>query len=70
MVPNLIHQRRIDSRLTVMPRSARGASISRGCYHAPEIESVAEPDGVADDIGGKSVSFVCVHVPSLPISAS
>ena len=34
-----------------------------------EIESIVEPDGVADDIGRESVSFICVHPPSLPISA-
>ena len=34
-----------------------------------QVEAIVEPDGVADDIGRESVSFICVHPPSLPISA-
>ena len=32
-----------------------------------EIESVVEPDGVADDVGWESVAFVGIHGPILAI---
>ena len=35
-----------------------------------EIETVVEPDGVADDIWWESVAFINSHRPSLPISSS
>ena len=39
------------------------ASLSQDIFNiaVTEIESVVEPDGVADDIGWKSVAFICVH---------
>ena len=47
------------------------ASLSEQVFNIPvaQIESIVEPDGVTDDIWRKSVTFVCVHGPSLPISA-
>jgi hypothetical protein len=35
-----------------------------------EIESVIEPDGVADDIGRESMALIGIHLLILPISAS
>ena len=35
-----------------------------------EIKAIAEPDGVADDISWKSVSFISIHGPILAIWAS
>jgi hypothetical protein len=32
-----------------------------------EIESVVEPNGVTDDIGWESVSFVNIHGPTLSV---
>ena len=34
-----------------------------------QIESIVEPDGIADDIGWKSVAFIGVHTPILAIWA-
>ena len=35
-----------------------------------EIESIIEPDGVGNDIWGEPVTFIGIHRPILPISAS
>jgi len=35
-----------------------------------EVESVVEPDSLRNDIRRKSVTFICIHGPSLAISAS
>ena len=35
-----------------------------------EIESIVQPNYVADDVWWESVAFVCIHPPILPISAS
>jgi hypothetical protein len=32
-----------------------------------QIEAIIEPDSVADDIGWKSVAFICIHLPILAI---
>ena len=34
-----------------------------------EIESIVQPDSVADNVRRKSVAFICAHVPILPILA-
>jgi len=49
-------------------RRARGSSDD--CYHAPEIESMVEPDGVTDNVRWESVSFISIHVPILSITAT
>ena len=33
-----------------------------------QIESVVEPDGVADDVGRESVALVSIHPPILPVT--
>ena len=35
-----------------------------------QVEAIAEPDGVADDIWRESVTFVCIHPPILAISGN
>ena len=38
-----------------------------GCYVGrAQLESLVEPDGIADDSGRESVAFICVHEPILP----
>ena len=65
-----MHQSLMDSRLTVMPRSARRSSMEwSGISAVAEIEAVVQPDSVGDDVRWESVSFICVHSPILPISA-
>lgn len=45
------------------------ASLSQEIFNIPvaEIEAVVEPDGVANDIGWESVSFVSIHPRILSI---
>ena len=33
-----------------------------------EVEAIEEPDGIRNDVGWESVTFICVHGPILPIS--
>jgi hypothetical protein len=35
-----------------------------------QIEAIVEPDGVGNDVRWESVTFICIHWPILPISAS
>ena len=35
-----------------------------------QVEAIIEPDCVTDDFRWESVTFVCIHGPSLPISVS
>ena len=48
------------------------ASFSQKIFEiaVTQIEPVVEPDGVADDIGWESVSFISAHSPILSKSAS
>ena len=59
MAPNLMHQRRIASRLTVMPRSANRSSMNSPAHRQwllprasdclyPQGESIVEPDSTVD----------------------
>ena len=57
MAPNLIHQRRIDSRAD--DDAALGQEIFD--ISMAQIESIVEPDGVGDDIGRKSVALISIH---------
>jgi len=34
-----------------------------------EIEAIVEPDSIRNDVRRVSVAFICVHMPSLAISA-
>ena len=51
--PNLLHHRRIDSRLTDSPLSQQIFNIA-----VTEIESEIQPHRVLNDLGRKSVAFV------------
>ena len=48
------------------------ASLSQEIFDitVAEIESIIEPDGVGNDIWGEPVTFIGIHRPILPISAS
>ncbi len=45
------------------------ASLGQKIFNIPvaEIESMVEPNGIANDVRWKSVTFVCVHVLILSI---
>jgi hypothetical protein len=45
------------------------SSLGQQIFDIPvtEIESMVEPNGVADDIGWKPVTLVCIHHPILSI---
>ena len=50
----------------------RDAALSEQIFNisVAEIESIVEPDGVGNDIGRESVSFVGIHWPILSIWSS
>ena len=35
-----------------------------------QIEAIVEPDGITDDVGWESVTFVCIHRLMLPVMAT
>ena len=35
-----------------------------------QVEAIVQPNGVTDDIGGESVTLICIHGPILPIPGS
>ena len=47
------------------------APLSKQAFNIPvaQIESIVEPDSVADNIGRESVAFVCVHRRIIPFPA-
>jgi hypothetical protein len=52
----------------MIPRSARRSSMNgRGTPAVTEVESIVEPDSLADDVGRESVAFVCIHCLIVPI---
>jgi hypothetical protein len=64
--PNFIHQRRIVF-------AADGdASFGEKVFYISmsEIESVVEPNCVADDVRREPVAFICIHWPILAVTAS
>ena len=70
MAPNLIHslprersecfgyQRRIATRLTMIPVRLIGLRYLGDRYHGPEIEAIVEPNCITDDIRRESVAFI------------
>jgi len=34
-----------------------------------QVETIVQPDGVANDVRGDSVAFGCIHAPTLSIPA-
>jgi len=53
----------------VVEKSGEWLDQARGAvYVGALLESVVEPDGIADDIGREAVTFICIHEPDYPIS--
>ena len=59
------YQSRIDSRVTVIPRSAKSVLD----IAVAEVEPVVKPDGVKDHVWRESAAFAGIHGPILPILA-
>ena len=47
------------------------ASFGEEVFDIPmaEVEAIVEPDGIGNDVGWESVSFISIHSPILPVSA-
>jgi len=65
-----MHQWRIASRLTVMPRSARRSSMSVPHTAVAQVEAKGQPNCVGNDVGREAMSFISIHWPSLALSLS
>ena len=71
MAPNFMHQRRIDSRVTVIPRSAKRSSMEwSGTPAIAKVEAILELDCVENHARWESVALIYVHALILSITAS